>query len=737
MSNQRCLLCLQVITGISKSPKKIKIEILCKLLSSPNSKLSPQSEFAEEEVCEFCEDCYPLVGTLHEIKTQISLLEELIGNQIQQIRTTICSTSAQLEINGDDKDEKIVQIRDMILRVTGESEEEDGFEIKVEDDDQVCDDDYNSEEINVPKSTEAKATDPDGNEDDAALCITPSTQKRSRGRPKKLATENKTSPTRTKRKREESLPAKEQLKPTKTSKLDSPTPHATRFSPRTAKISTLTPKTLVISVQRIKTSAPPPPPPSDLEDSKSNPDSDDKNSVILLSPKSENDDDTSDSDDSSPSDSEVDDVTATAEIIHPYKCISCPKSFIKRATLNLHKKRNHRVACIAPSCVALFATKKARDAHIKRDHASLSPYQCRLCGKKCRRQNVLDAHMVIKHETGEKKLSCTKCGKGFCLEENLARHLKLHDIEGIKPFVCDVCDNRFESEERLKKHLASHDEINPWKCATCGRGCNSRAALEIHMRVHSKERPEKCSQCEAQFRDKLTLERHIARAHSGAPASYICHICGNAFYLPSDLKGHLNRHEGKSRVKCDTCNKTFPDVMRLQSHQIKVHGKDPFICDECGGSFTSQQGLKLHKKIHVGDKKFKCQNCDASFIRVETLKDHMRVHTGERPFPCPHCKKAFRNKTNLRVHVKGIHTPGYVTPTPHKCSHCDKAFQYPLLLEGHIRQAHTGERPFTCEQCGKGFVLNSALTLHMKGTHGVVLSTRKDRLPRSKKDTFN
>lgn len=100
------------------------------------------------------------------------------------------------------------------------------------------------------------------------------------------------------------------------------------------------------------------------------------------------------------------------------------------------------------------------------------------------------------------------------------------------------------------------------------------------MRVHSKERPEKCSQCEAQFRDKLTLERHIARAHSGAPASYICHICGNAFYLPSDLKGHLNRHEGKSRVKCDTCNKTFPDVMRLQSHQIKVHGKDPFICDE-------------------------------------------------------------------------------------------------------------------------------------------------------------
>ncbi|OXA64447.1 Zinc finger and BTB domain-containing protein 24 [Folsomia candida] len=64
-----------------------------------------------------------------------------------------------------------------------------------------------------------------------------------------------------------------------------------------------------------------------------------------------------------------------------------------------------------------------------------------------------------------------------------------------------------------------------------------------------------------------------------------------------------------------------------------------------------------------------------------------------------------------------------------------EGFQFPFFLEGHIRQAHTGERPFSCDQCGKGFAIKSALILHLKGAHGVVLEV-KDRLPRSKKDVF-
>lgn len=101
-----------------------------------------------------------------------------------------------------------------------------------------------------------------------------------------------------------------------------------------------------------------------------------------------------------------------------------------------------------------------------------------------------------------------------------------------------------------------------------------------HVRTHTGERVVKCDQCDATFIDKITLTRHIAKAHSSGQAQHICHICGAAHYLLLDLKKHLDRHEGKFRVTCDTCGETFAEARTLQSHRVKVHGDDPLICDE-------------------------------------------------------------------------------------------------------------------------------------------------------------
>lgn len=102
------------------------------------------------------------------------------------------------------------------------------------------------------------------------------------------------------------------------------------------------------------------------------------------------------------------------------------------------------------------------------------------------------------------------------------------------------------------------------------------------------------------------------------------------------------------------------------------------------------------------------------------------------------CTDCYSMRMTRNEHVKRIHTPGYVTPMPYKCSQCEKAFQYPYFLNAHVRQVHTGERPFICDQadCGKGFMVKSALILHLKGTYGIDLGVTKPRLPRSKRDTF-
>ncbi|XP_035715382.1 zinc finger protein 425 isoform X2 [Folsomia candida] len=721
MSNQLCLLCLQVINKVTtaKSSQKIRIETVCKLLTQrhPNYKSSHLSEFNEDEMCDFCEDCYPLFATMEEIKNQISLLEEQIGKQIQQIRDIILDGSSQLGSNGDDGREKIRQIRDMILSVTDNAEQQDEnfvsdeVQVKVEHDDanplgdvddQFCDDNYNSHshQPSVGKTNEEETDDllHDEEDDDAAFCITPSNQKKSRRRCKST---NKKPPLR-KRKIEDSLAESSQKSKivSKRIKSESSVPaslRATRSSPRVTKQSVPPPsgvKTLVVSLKRINSA-------SKKSTARSKPtSSSDKDGV----PKTEND--------SKPT----------------------PKIKIKRKNDATLSPTN--IPCLMPSCTATFRTLQTRDAHLKHSHDGFSPYQCQICKKKCRNQNRLAAHMVIKHEKGEKKFPCIKCGKSFCLEENLERHLKLHEVEEIKPIVCDVCDSRFENEEKLNVHSETHIVKFRFRCQYCGKTCQERKELERHERSHTKEKPEKCSHCEIRFADKVTLQRHVIRDHSSAPAANICHVCGKGFYLPADLKMHLDRHDGKYKSKCDKCGETFVNSNSCQSHRVKVHGEDPFVCDECGSSFTSLPGLRLHKKCsHEGVKKHKCQTCGACFVRADVFKRHTQIHKTERPYSCPHCPQAFKVKRSLTDHLQRIHTPGYVIPTPYKCPHCDKGFPFPFHLAGHIRQAHTGERPFSCDQCGKGFAIKSALTLHLKGAHGVVLEV-KDRLPRSKKDVF-
>ncbi|XP_044145671.1 gastrula zinc finger protein XlCGF57.1-like [Bufo gargarizans] len=85
-----------------------------------------------------------------------------------------------------------------------------------------------------------------------------------------------------------------------------------------------------------------------------------------------------------------------------------------------------------------------------------------------------------------------------------------------------------------------------------------------------------------------------------------------------------------------------------------------------------------------------------------------KTQTGEKTFSCSECGKRFNRKSILVTH-KRIHTG----ERPFSCSECNKSFNRKSVLLIHER-IHTGAKPFSCSKCEKRFNRMSDLIVHEK-----------------------
>ncbi|XP_027021473.2 zinc finger protein 436-like isoform X2 [Tachysurus fulvidraco] len=112
-------------------------------------------------------------------------------------------------------------------------------------------------------------------------------------------------------------------------------------------------------------------------------------------------------------------------------------------------------------------------------------------------------------------------------------------------------------------------------------------------------------------------------------------------------------------------------------------------------------------------KKHICNLCGMEYLNKPKLVAHMRIHTGETPYKCKECGKGFRRSDWLASHVKTHESKK--NPEYKKklypCDLCDKIYSRRDTLFQHKR-IHTGMK-HVCAICQRHFSSKSCLRRHL------------------------
>lgn len=341
-----------------------------------------------------------------------------------------------------------------------------------------------------------------------------------------------------------------------------------------------------------------------------------------------------------------------------YSCRTCAKSFRRLPTLRrhefLHIDETDKIY-VCELCAARFPAAYLLKAHMMSHDARA---QCSQCDRSFLTRASLNIHRNAQHSAAN-PYTCQTCGKSFSQPSALGRHRKLHTVD--KQYTCDECKKSFHILGYLQKHILKV-HCKPYKCAACTKTFSDPVKLDEHQRkwhggdgdacaVNGKDIRE-CYICAASFEQSNSLRRHMdacRKAHFDEPTTVVADSMAITHRNDVDANDDESEHKVKgvppprlltkiicaepgssSRMreyKCEKCNKFLSGASVLIRHR-KIHTRAKHMCSLCGKIFNRPEDLPKHYAyVHNPMKAHRCGICFRTFSTIEVLNEHKTIHT--------------------------------------------------------------------------------------------------------------